>query len=112
LLHPSSDIYDRVSKAGRESKDDQKLDLLWRVGRVLKDLVVGQSVITFCGRDRHEGKTKLKEILTMILTDAVEWTTEDSSRFKSKWPKVDKVMYLCIRRILRGRAFLPPTSSI
>lgn len=81
-------------------RDDQKLDFLWRIGKALTDPVSNQSVITFYGRDGHEGKTKLAEMLTMILTDAVEWVSEDLFGSESKWPDADKIMYLCTKRIL------------
>ncbi|OQV07694.1 hypothetical protein CLAIMM_12094 [Cladophialophora immunda] len=83
-------------------RSDQKLDFMWKVGKVLIDKVTSPSVIVFYGRYGHEGTTELAKSVTRILTDAVEWTIDDLFGASSKWPDADLVMYLCQERILIG----------
>ena len=79
---------------------DQKLDFLWRIGKAVIDRVTNPSVIVFFGREGHEGKTKLAEAITRILSNAVVWVNEDLFGSKSVWPNADMVMNLCQKRIL------------
>ncbi|KAI1291213.1 hypothetical protein F5Y03DRAFT_400884 [Xylaria venustula] len=81
-------------------RDDQKLDFLYRISRVLTDPVTDPSVIVFYGPSGHEGKTTLAKNLTRLLIGAVMWSSEDLIGSKSKWPSVDVVMKLCEQRVL------------
>lgn len=81
-------------------RDDQKLDFLYRMYRVITDPTVDPSVIVFYGPTGHEGKTTLAKNLTRLLGGAVMWSTNDLVGSKSVWPSEDVVMTLCEKRIL------------
>lgn len=79
---------------------DQKLDFMWRLGKAIIDKVTNPSVMVFFGRDGHEGKTKLADSISRMLSSAIEWVSEDLFGSESKWPKADVIMTLCEKRIL------------
>lgn len=79
---------------------DQKLDFLWRIGRLLVEPVRSPSVIVMFGRDGHEGKSAISKAVDRILADAVEWVSGDLFGSKSVWPDADTVMNLCQKRLL------------
>ena len=89
-----------ISKILLPLRYDQKLDFLWRIGKAVIDRVTNPSVIVFFGKEGHEGKTKLAEAITRILSNAVVWVNEDLFGSDSKWPNADTVMTLCQKRIL------------
>ncbi|KAM3427778.1 hypothetical protein MY4824_009234 [Beauveria thailandica] len=71
-------------------RDNQKLDLLWSMGKALVE--PEGTVMVFYGRDGKEGKTKLISSITSTFTNAVEWVSEDLVRKESKWPGPDTIM--------------------
>lgn len=79
-------------------RDDQKLDFLWRMGKAFVD--PEGSVIVLYGKDGKEGKTKFITAITRMLTNAVEWVTEDLVGKVSEWPSPDTIMYLCDKKFL------------
>lgn len=79
---------------------DQRPDFLWRVGKAIINPTKSPSVIVFYGRYGHEGKTELAKMVTRLLSDSVEWVSEDLFGSKSTWPHPDTVMKLCEKRIL------------
>ncbi|KAM3427772.1 hypothetical protein MY4824_009228 [Beauveria thailandica] len=71
-------------------RDNQKLDLLWSMGKALVE--PEGTVMVFYGRDGKEGKTKLISSITSTFTNAVEWVSEDLVRKESKWPGPDTII--------------------
>ncbi|KAI6986067.1 hypothetical protein KC359_g8908 [Hortaea werneckii] len=79
---------------------DQRLDFLWRMGKLIISPVKDPSVIVFFGREGHEGKTVLADTVSRILSDCSEWVSLDLFGSKSQWPDAETVMYLCEKRLL------------
>ncbi|KAM3447866.1 hypothetical protein MY3296_008321 [Beauveria thailandica] len=79
-------------------RDNQKLDLLWSMGKALVE--PEGTVMVFYGRDGKEGKTKQISSITSMFTNAVECVSEDLVRKESKWPGPDTIMYLCDKKFL------------
>ncbi|KAL9631172.1 MAG: hypothetical protein Q9164_006033 [Protoblastenia rupestris] len=53
-------------------RDDQKIDFLWRLGKVFTDPTTNHSMIVLYGKVGHEGKTKLAEAVTRLFGDAAK----------------------------------------
>lgn len=49
---------------------NQKLDFLWRIGRLLIKTVKSPFVIVMFGRDGHEGKSAISKAIDRILADS------------------------------------------
>ena len=53
-------------------RDDQKIDFLWRMGKVSTHPMTNLSVIVFYGKVGHEVKTELAKAVTRLFGDTVE----------------------------------------
>lgn len=82
-------------------RDYQKIDFMWRLGRMLTDGIDAQPVVMiFYGKDGHEGKSVLARKISKLLPGMSMWMTDDLIGSKSKWPTPDAVMNLCEKRLL------------
>lgn len=82
-------------------KDYQKLDFMWRIGRMLTDGVESQPVVmVLYGRDGHEGKSVLAKKISKLIPGTSMWMSEDLIGSESVWPKADAIMTMCEKRLL------------
>lgn len=90
-----------INKVLKPFKDYQKIDFMWRIGRMLTDGINSQPVVMiFYGKDGHEGKSELAKTITKLLPGTSMWMTNDLIGVKSKWPEPDAVMNMCEKRLL------------
>lgn len=90
-----------INKVLKPFKDYQKIDFLWRMGRMLTDGLNSQPVVMILyGKDGHEGKSELAKTISKLLPGTSMWMTDDLVGSKSEWPKPDAVMSMCEKRLL------------
>lgn len=90
-----------INEILRPFRDYQKIDFMWRIGRMLTDGIDSQPVVMILyGKDGHEGKSVLAKTISKLLPGTSMWMTDDLIGVKSKWPQPDAVMSMCEKRLL------------